>query len=246
MTLHMGEDGYLGSEIKAWINKFREEHKAFFLLAEDYNRFCHLSMSEIDAHNKDIQEILVVSLYIRSLNNFQSVIILCERGMMPETRIMARAMLEVTFILCAIVKDPQLANDFVNEDQEKRITYIKKLRQLQRERPDNTEMLKIDAMEKELEENIEKIDIYERTTKEWAEKAGLLKLYLTAYTIFSSSVHAKISDLEQSVIVSEQDEIKGFNWRPDDFEMDSVLSTAIEVILVGLHATMTLFNLSKD
>ncbi len=68
----LDEKGFLGKEIEKWIPKIRNAHREFFALADEVNEYCQKAMYKFDAHNKDRQEVLVSSLYIRTLNNYQA------------------------------------------------------------------------------------------------------------------------------------------------------------------------------
>jgi hypothetical protein len=116
--------GFIDSSIQLWISKFHQNHSDLFSIAEKTNELCQKNMYVIDAHNKDPQELVIACLYIRILSNFQSIIILCERGMMPEARIILRAMYEAVFILGAIINDESLVLNYVNEHELDRLKIL--------------------------------------------------------------------------------------------------------------------------
>ncbi len=242
----LSENGFISSEVRVWIKKFRSEYSEVFNLADETNRFCQKSVFQLDAHSKHLHEILVATLYIRTLSNYQAVILLAERGMMPEARTITRAMLETVFSLCAVAKSEQLATDYVREDQKKRLKFLNKFKEFHGDLPKDVDVDEIEELENRLKEDIKQKKIKERTTKQWAEEAGLSNWYLTAYALLSDSVHTKVRDLERYLVVNGNHEIKEFKWGPDDTGMDEILLTAIEAILIALKSTLDFFKKQKD
>lgn len=128
------QHGFVGEQIKEWITKIRSDHSALFDLAVDINKLCHKTMFELDVHNSHAQEVTIASLYLRSLNTFQSVVLLSERGMIPQAQILARALLETVFTLCALCKKNELVNVYINEDKQRRLKSLYKLKELHGEK----------------------------------------------------------------------------------------------------------------
>ena len=237
------ENGFIGSSIQSWINKIHEDHAALFNVAVETNKLCQGSLSDINAHNEDPQELVIASLYIRILSNYQSIYIHCERGMMPEARIILRTMYEAIFILGAVVKDSKLALTYIKEHDKRRHEFIQKLKKLQ-EKPDNYDHAKLLELENALQEEIRQIEKFK--TEDWAKRAGLYDVYLGAYTVLSGTVHVKISDLEQYTIEDEKGDIRDFKYGPDDTGIDITFSSAIEFMLLAGRITLTFFEVDKS
>lgn len=241
--MSIDKHGFLGSQMENWIKDCRARHSPYFALADEVNEFCQASMYEFQVHNADLREMLTASLYIRVLSNYQSVIVLCERGMMPEARTILRAMLEAIFNLCAVAKDPLLARDFVLEDQEQRRKFLNKFRMLHGGRlPPTVNAQEIEELERQLKAE-GKIEV--RNVEEWAREAGLHPWYLTAYAVLSGSVHSRVRDLERYLVTDEKGNVTEFKWGPSDEELKDHIATAISAILQALYCAAALFNLEK-
>ena len=80
------KEGYLSKQITQWIEKHRKENSEWFELCEEINRFSHSTMFTMTIHNKYLPKLIVASLYIRAMSNFQGIILLAERGMMNEAK----------------------------------------------------------------------------------------------------------------------------------------------------------------
>lgn len=240
-------NGFLDKDIETWIEKYRTEHSGFFELANDANQLFQKAMLELDAHNQVPQEIIVASLYMRALSSYQGVILMAERGMIPEARVLTRSLLEVIFTLCAIIKNKDLTAIYIDEDKRKKLKFLNKFRQLHNGNlPKDIDSNEIHKLEKELKVEIEKDNIKIRKTEEWAKDAGLHDWYLTAYAVLSDSVHIKVSDLERHVVADENDVIKEFKWGPSDAGIQEVLLTSIEGMIVSLIETLDFFKKQRE
>ena len=244
--MSLREHGFIGAEIQTWIKGCHERHSILFEIVNDVNRLCQGVLFELAPHNKHLQEMLVAALYGRVLSNYQAVVVLCERGMMAEARVVTRAMLEGVFSLCAIASKPPLATEFVREHQRKRLRFLNKFRALHGGLPAHIDAREVKRIEEELKDEIKTDSIQERSTEEWAKDAGMHKWYLTAYTVLSDSVHVKARDLECYLVRDEEGIAKGLQWGPDDSEIRELLTAAIEGILVALRSALSCFRHSKD
>jgi hypothetical protein len=112
-----------------------------------------------------------------------------------------------------------------------------------KEKPDNHDPLKLEELENKLK--LDTKDIKKLSTEEWAKKAGLHDIYLTAYTILSGTVHVKISDLEQYTDANDNGDIISFKHGPNDTGLDIVLSSAIEFVQLTTRFTLGFFKIDK-
>ena len=122
--------GFLGKEIEQWIQKTRNAHLDYFTLADEVNVYCQTTMLKFNAHNNNKQEVLVSTLYIRVLTHYQASILLAQRGLMPQSRVLVRAMIEALFSLCAIARSERCADDYILDNNISRLGFLKKYRRL--------------------------------------------------------------------------------------------------------------------
>lgn len=238
----LDENGFLGKEIEQWIQRIRNAHPSFFALAGEVNKYCQSAMYTFEVHNKDKQEVLVSTLYIRALNNYQAAILLAERGLMPQSRVLVRAMIEALFSLCAIAKSEKYANEFILEDQRNRLRFLNKYRQLHGGLPPDVNREEVEALQQELQEDIKTSEIKKKSTEQWSIDAEMHDWYLTAYSVLSESVHSKVKDLERYLVLNDENEITEFRWGPDDHDIESILTTLIQGMLTALNCTVSLFE----
>jgi hypothetical protein len=203
-------------------------------------------MFKLDAHNKDKQETLVAALYIRVINTYQAALLLAERGLMSQARILSRSLIEALFSLCAIAKSEQFADEFILEDQRNRLKYVNKYRKLHGGIPPEVSKSEVELLEKQLQKEIKELEIKSKSTEQWSIDAGMHDWYLAVYSVLSDSVHSKVKDLERHLVINGSNEIKEFNWGPDDHDIEKILMTLIQGMLTGLKCTFSLFNLIHE
>lgn len=243
-------DGYLSNQITYWIKKNWNQNSKWFNLCKEINRFSHTTMFKIKAHNNCKLELMVALLYIRSMSNFQGVIIMAERGMVNEAKTLLRCLMECEFAVVAIDKDRIIVDRLIFDDQ---IQQLKKLKSVKRNIengvPVPKDTLSIDEIKtliRDVESEIKKSNIKKLTTRDLAEIAGLIKTYDSAYKVLSSTIHVNVCDLEQYLKLNEKGEIKQLLSRPDVKEIGMILLTASEIILTILQLISNIFSLSYD
>ena len=239
------KNGFLGEEIKAVISDIRSVHSDLFNLCDDLNRLCHATLFKIDAHSEEPQELLVVTLFLRIKSSFQAVVILTERGMIPQAKVVLRSILEALFTQCALSKKPELCDRYMQADQIKRLKQINKFRMLKNGLPKEANESDILNLQKELKEDIEKRQIKKLSVEEWAREAEQHDIYLSAYTVLCDPVHTSVKELERYLVLDDN-EIKELKWGPDTDDIEIVLSANIEFMLVSLKATCDLFKIDKE
>lgn len=238
------EDGFLSDEIERWIDKHHQEYADWFALCEDLNRFCQNTMLHLNVHTTNKQEILAAVLFIRILGAFQASILMVERGMINEARVVVRSLLEALFTLTAISKDTGLADNYIRDDENQQLKALRKIEILrQDEKHGHVVDIGKDEIDRKIAElqNIDKVQSV--AIEELSKKAGLHSLYLIAYFDLSSTAHLKIRDLESHLRTDKKGDLSRFAWGPDAKEIEDVLYQAIEFTVFCLIALHEIFRL---
>jgi hypothetical protein len=105
--MSIAEQGFLSPDIVRFVAKHRQDNKAAFDLAYDLNRTAQRLMlgTGVRMEGEHLSEKNLAQLmFVRAVSNFQSVVVLAERGAVVEARTLARTCLETTFALVAAVK----------------------------------------------------------------------------------------------------------------------------------------------
>lgn len=242
MTAVSLDELILGQEPGAAIAQIRARHSTAFALADEVSHYLNYKLNDSGARRCSLQQGLQAALLLRLISAYQGCVLTSERGMQAEAILLGRKVLEVTFRIVAISKSEDLAAKYLQTDHFNRRRILGKLRSLTSIRRSAEETASLDKLHAEADEKVRGDGIEEVTTKRYAEVAGLLDYYNTAYAHFSQSVHAHISDLEALVVTDEEGDPVAFRYGPVTGFQSQVLATAIESVVMSLEAMFTSRN----
>lgn len=241
------EKGFLSKEIQNWIDKHRNEHKEWFSLIENINILAQKLMLSLEPLTDDGQKVIVTILFARILSHFQGVVLLAERGMVPESRSLLRGMLDATFAEVALSKHKNLVQVFVDDDLWQRIKCMNSFMALPKtikkhHRIGNT---KLKNQVNEIQKEIDEKNIKPLTTEFLAQKAEMLPYYNTLFVMLCSSTHSRARDLEQYLVDKESSEIESLRWGPDAANIEDILQPACDLLFIAARGISNLFNGSE-
>ena len=188
-----------GNESDEWFDNHYQNHKELFDLAKRFSDVYTQMLISANVASTDQTSTLIAALASRILGQYESVFATARLGMLAESRILCRSLLEATFKLLAIVQDNRLAETMINsqfrEDKNtfKKITQLHELGHAPLEGEENMPEL-IELMDRMMEEN----PAQRMTARAWAQSANLEHDYLTQYSMFSSSTHTSIKDMQKN------------------------------------------------
>ncbi len=242
--------GYLSEEISLWIKKHREKNSEWFTLCENINELSHSTMFTFTVHNEYLPELIVATIYVRAMSNFQGTIIMAERGMINEAKSLLRCLLECMFAIVAIEKDKNTSNQFVFDDLLQRKNFLKAYKRNKAkgipQHKDAPSLKDIDKHLQDIEKQIRENKVKKLEKRDLAKKAGLETIYDSVYKLLSGTIHVNVRDIEQYLKIDDNGKIKEILWGPDVQEIDFVLLTAAETMLRILTAASSLFELSHN
>lgn len=237
--------GFLGQEYTKYYQHIRRKFKAIFLLAEEINQFCHELADKIQPNSKNLQQILVTLLFLRTLETFQGSIILAKKGMVSPCRMLVRCMIDSMSALVKISKDNEFAKTFIlsyEYDRKRMLRFAKELdiKQFYQSNPDFDFDQEISKIQTKIEEQkIQKIN-----SEKLLNDSGLFQIYGSAFPILSESVHSTIMDLENTYLeLTENNIIKSINYGPKIIDLDKILFTATHIIIKMLESINDLYDL---
>ncbi|WP_439886367.1 DUF5677 domain-containing protein [Pseudomonas sp. MBLB4123] len=111
--------GFLGAGIEYSLDLFRAENAEWFQLAEDLNKALvrtALTAMELAKTNLLAPQAIAVRILLRSCGQFQGVVLLASRGMVAESRTLARSVLEGAFAIAALHDNPEKFLALLRED----------------------------------------------------------------------------------------------------------------------------------
>jgi Family of unknown function (DUF5677) len=216
----------------------------WFLLCEDLNKLAQHVMLSFKPPASDHRLMVAATVFSRVVSHFQATILLTELGMLLEARVVARAALEATFIIGALLKDEKFIDDYAKDHEVRRKKTIKSLLK-HNDHELNAIKTTRERLQKELE-NVEKTiseeGIKELTVRETARRAHMEPRYESLYDLLCNTVHTRVRDLETSVIMNTEGWPDQIKWGPDSDPdaINEVLFTTCDIMFIALRATAEL------
>ena len=235
------DDMFLGEELRSTAFKIRSRHKDAFKLAEEINTYANWKLQDTTAKRSNRQQVLMAALLPRLLTAFQGCVLLAERGLRVEAMILARKVLDGTFRIVAIGRADETAKRYIESDEISRRDVLKKLQSLSTVKHDSTTTADIQNRHKEVDARVRSEGIRSTSSKDYAELAGMLDYYNTAYAYFSQSAHANLRELEDVIETDDDNDPVAVKYGPSDEDISLVLNTASEAVVISLGAVFDLF-----
>jgi hypothetical protein len=198
-------------------------------------------------HTTDIQETVVVGLFLKSLNNFASVVRLAEIGACADAEALCRVGVETLFYLGACANDGNFAVDFVKSDQYSRLKLLRASQNTQSSlhslfAQDQERFAKTIA---DLSEEVKADGIGESKAEDASRKAGLPELYDMCYRLLSQSVHPHPRGIAR-YFEWKDEKITAVICEPETEPLKRVLFTNLNNLLCALDAISVTFKLPGE
>jgi hypothetical protein len=220
------DNGFLDPSVESCITQVNAAHKAIFDICFELNRFSNKLMMDLKVNPTDVTQLLMGCLYIRAVSGYQGTLILAKRGMLNEAGVVARALMETVFRMKAIERDKEIAKMYINEETLIRKKLINKYRAISKKAKAEVQPPGMHELYESLERTIEEEEIDELKTIWFAEKAGLIDDYHSAYSLLSHDVHVNIKSIDDYVVYDEHDNVTSLKVGPDD--------STHELLILGL------------
>ena len=220
------------------ISEIQKEYTGLWDLAIDTNKYTVEFQYSLNANTNKLHERVGITLYIRCLTNYQALLMLVSKGMLPQSQIMARALVETLFILVAISKDNGFASSYIGHEEHQRKGVLNKLKRYKQSiNSDDPDIQKATGIIEEVKANIKENNIKKLTTEEISKVAGLHSWYDTVYASTSTAVHTSARSLESHLVVDDDNaEIVSFRNEPHIRGIELPLATGINSIHIATDA----------
>jgi hypothetical protein len=239
---------YLSENPDLIINQVRQREPDWFDLADEVASFAGDLIYRLHVPQGDERLLLAALLYRRVAGAFEAVVALAERGMHTEGLSMRRSLLEALFVLGAIINQPDMVKIYLKNDVHRRRNIFKKIEKLS---PTLRKAL-VPELTPELvgEQLAGLVESAKGVTylgpEQYAQAAKLYDIYLTDYSFLSEAAHHVAKDLERQISVNAEGNVDGICWGPESALPSSLLSPALEHLLIAARATETLFKIGPS
>jgi hypothetical protein len=232
-------NGFLGDDIKLWMENNRLHYIDLFNQTEKLNSDCYSALGKARPHNGDKRELTVSCLFPRTMELFQGTYLLISRGMIPSSNVILRTLIETMFVLVAITKDNDALDAYILNDEAERLKTANKVIHDKHSAIlgipiEDAERIKAEILAKQIKK---------WSVEDFAKKAELYDWYLTVYAFLCGPVHAGIKDLEQYLKLDENNKVESIEFVPTDKGTNAILTTACSAQNMALQAFLTSLNL---
>ena len=229
-------DGFLSEESEGGRKNYRENYKDVFDLAKEINKFSMAFLQKLKVDWKNNHKLIIHTLCLRIIEHFQGTVLMLERGMMTQAKVLTRAMLEIVFILVALQKNPDLLKCYLDQHEDGRKKALKAA--LQFKNKDLRASAKKHHLEKHYVPQINSLkgkELNPLAPKQWAKEADLEDFYNLYYVLYSNSIHSNLSALDDHVEES-QDEIN-LAFGPSDNFFYEVFQCCVYTLVNAINST---------
>lgn len=237
------EKGYLGEQIVEFTRSVETKYPKFFNTAYKINEVTQRLKSDFAIHNEDPQEVLSACLFLRILNGIQAVVILCKLGLVFDTKVILRSIIEGHFLLKAVCEDLEFAKKYVLTDKSRRLKWMNIAKNTKDPYLESAREYATKERMEELNKEIANDKITDISIEELARIAGMESTYNTAYRLLSEEVHCLPRSLEHYLGINAEGKITDFPWGPSDDDIPLILFTSIDTLFNALQLMTKLFSI---
>lgn len=250
--MSINEEGYLSKDIIDIERKIYNQNHNYFDLAQSINKFGHSLKFKLNIHTKDAQQITSATLFVSLLESFNSLYILISKGLVNDSYIILRSILEKTLRL-----------KYASLSYENTINYHK-AQEKQRLKMMNVVLADKDGIfndkikktfsksdRDELKRKIDLENIKDLPSNEILAKiTGLTEIYGNAYRVLNSYVHTSPIIIDKFLKSNQSGEITDLEWFSffNDIspEIKMAMFSTQYLVLSGIESIMELFGIKDD
>lgn len=248
----MEESGFLSTTLNDFKDHLRSSYPKHYDAAIETNTYAQKLQFKIEIMKYhidggvhiDTDHLLSSILYSRTISTYQAFLLLFQRGMQQQARIMLRCIFETLFALVAIQKNKHYSKKLIEADEIDRFKSFKKIIKYKARQSPHDELIKeVEALAAASKKIVEGKKLHQITVAENAEKAGLLDWYDTAYSLLSGTVHASVRSLQDALVLDDGNDIVSLKNEPEIDDFEHLSATAIEAVLYAVVAIGEIFGI---
>lgn len=238
------EEGFLSSDLAAWITGAENQFRDWFDMVSGLNRDAMRLLDAVQPPSVRNRELTALLLYRRALQSFQGAILLASRGMIADALTLGRACAETAIAIGAVANDARFVGQLIEARDNQVFTYSNALLN----DPDSLQFLSAEQIN-DLNQKVTEIGARYQPRlpvgirwEQAARTAGMTDLYITVYRMTSGdAVHVTLNALDRHVEPNDQGTIGRLTFRPETRQLDHALSIASNCLLHAMEAILRLF-----
>jgi hypothetical protein len=237
------EAGFLSPDVDSFIRDHRDRNASWFSLAERLNQrgqaiLASVQMKITEKGAADPQ-LIGLLLTVRTLSNYQAIVLLAERGMIVEARTLARCCYENVYCMAALQHG---RDDFVKQMVDDDSVSRRKMSNWLLQKSSRLEHAG-DGASDQLVQNITNIDARSPNAvrlvlEQAAEKAGVGDLYLPYRQLSWDSAHPTVQALSRYFSADQDDGKYELWWGPQT--KDGEVADTISICMPAVFGVLTI------
>lgn len=237
--------GFLSEEIAKYEEAFLGKYSNLFKFANKLNEFSMVLMVSQKVDWDDPHKFILKTLHIRLIENYQATVMLLQKGMVSQAKVLVRGMLETVFILVALQKNPDLLQSYYDQFEDGRRRALKASCQFKGE--ELKKAAKEHGLEKHYVEHKNSLKDKELSVlkpKQWAMAAELEDFYNLWYTLYSNSAHSNLPALDDHIDKTEQE--INLSFGPSDNYLCEVFQCCAYIMLNANNSMAVAYKQDKQ
>lgn len=228
-----------------WVATHRERNRAWFETYKRLDLLCHRVRAKLRCPKNDKPRFFVDALYLRSLGLFEAISILAEQGLVGESLIISRSLLELCFVLVAAAKDKDFAKECLSGSDVSELRLMRcSLPRLKDQVPAEL-MQRLEMRQQELERASKSVT--GANIEETSKRAGLHDRYDLDYRALCRYTHFSPYNLDQylAMDMDKQCEVVGFRWGPSDHNFGLSMTESAHTMMEIVKTVCSYHNLDE-
>jgi hypothetical protein len=225
--------------------KVKTEHSELVALVEKLLRETEVELKEIEIPVQDSQRVFVAALAQRIHSSSQASLQLIFSGFAAEAQSLARVCLEASFKQVAIARNKQIAMSYVHEHLFfRKKVYSGMLKHLSAHLQ-SEQTAEINKQLTNIQSEIRTHGVQEKLVVNWAKDSGMAEIYSSAYILHSAFIHSSSTSLKRWLQEDSEHTLTHLIYGPTDFDVETVLITIADCLLLSFKAVGSLFDRQK-
>jgi Family of unknown function (DUF5677) len=253
-VLYMGinEEGFLSKDINVIEKDILQKQYKYFDFGRRINLYCHSLKFKLDIHREDAQRITASTLYVSLLESFNAIYILISKGLIVDSNILLRGLMEKTLRLKYISISYDNTKHYHLASEKERLKLFNSI--LNAKEGVFSQQIKSTISKEERDELKKKIELEGikelPSNEELANMTGLEMIYQNAYRILNSYVHTNATLINKFLKMDKDGMITDINWFSHFTDISSdvkqVMFSTLYLILTATESIIELFELETD
>ena len=239
----INDHGFLGKDIEIFKKEIYEKYNELFEFYREVNHFLQILKFKLQAIESEDRKIAIITQFVKALETFQSVYIVCSYGLTIDAEVLNRALYETTVKISYCSKGEDNHKRYLATELRNRIKSINIIK-------NNPKVYARDIFR--IDELDSRKSLFEEMLNElgnpapinvggMAKKGGLGDMYDSFYQVASETVHTAPRSLEDYIAIDEGRKIKVL-WGPRSEKIDIQLFAAIEFMLFSSQCLSEIFG----